>query len=100
MSGMMWDAARSMDVLELLSRLQPVSIITLDATPELLQLIEASVNAEPRSSMIEKQIVARLKSEVADQIAAKRWGAHVNPAFLTISALEASIQRRTATDAI
>ena len=92
----MWDAPGSMDVLELLTQLRGTLNQNSNATPELLQLIEASIDADPRSSVIEKQIVERLKSEVADQIAAKRWAAHLNPAFLTISALEAAIQRRTA----
>ena len=95
MSGVMWDAAGSMDVLELLSQLRATLNRTSSAAPELLQLIDAAIYADPGSSMVEKQFVARLKGEVADHIAAKRWGAHVDPAFLTISALEASIQRRS-----
>jgi len=86
----------SMDVLELLSVLRATLNRQSNANRSLLKLIEASVDADPRSSVTEKQFVERLKKQVRDQFAAKRWSAHSNPAFLTISALEVSIQRRAA----
>jgi len=86
-----------MDVLELLSQLRATLNHHANANPKLLRLIEASLHGDPRSSRTEKQLVDRLKSQVTDQFAAKRWSAHSNPAFLTISALEVAIQRR-ATD--
>ena len=86
------DASGSMDVLELLSQLR--ATLNYHANAKLLRLIEASLNADPRSSRTEKQLVDRLKSQVTDRFAAKNWSAHSNDAFLTISALEVAIQRR------
>ena len=43
----MWDAPGSTDVLELLSQLRGTLNQNSNATPELLQLIEASIDADP-----------------------------------------------------
>jgi hypothetical protein len=92
--GVIMNANGSTDVLELLSQLRATLNCHASANPKLIRLIEASVDADARSSMIDKRLVERLKAQVTDQFAAKRWSAHSNAAFLTISALEMSIQRR------
>jgi hypothetical protein len=97
MSGVMWDAARSMDVLELLSQLRAALNPLSDETWALVQLIHSSVDADPRSSKVERQIIERLRSEVTDRLAVKGKSSHLSPVFVTISALEASIERRAAT---
>ncbi|MDJ0979260.1 MAG: hypothetical protein QNI87_12105 [Erythrobacter sp.] len=59
--------------------------------------VEASLEADPRTSEHEKKLVAQLRAAMSDLIRAYREGQnlHTSQASVAISALESSIQKRT-----
>jgi len=86
------------DTLTLLSKLRGALSPGGSGDPwELVKRIESSLDADPRYSKAERELVARLRSGVSDVLLAHREGLnpHNGLASVAITALESSLKKRT-----